>query len=278
MKIKELLTKKYGGLPGWAWFAVAVGGVAIGLYFYSRNKSTAAATTTSATTDATSASTNASATDNSVGTTGYGDYSAVGSTAGGANGTGNTVINLGNAATNPTNWLTTLVLTGSEPIPFYDSAGTPGATTLGNEIGTIPPNTTVTATGPELVGAWNQPNGSENWYPVVYNGQAGFISAYYVANASSSIQNQPVAHPIPDPGPGAGPSGSSGKTYTTTKSASLEVKPGQSSGKVTVPSGSTVNLLSNTTENGPGSLKNKKYYNVSYKGKNGWIGDDAISV
>lgn len=277
--MKEFLIKKYGGLPLWAWGLAGVAGVGIGLYFYSRNKSntntTAPASTTSGSTGDNST---ASTTDASVGTTGYGDYSAVGPNAGGANGTG-TTINIGTPATNPSNWLTTLVLTSSGPVPLYDSAGTAGSSTLGNQIGTIPANSTIQATGPELTGAWNQPNGSELWYPVVYNGVAGFVNAYYVANASTQMQNSPVPTPVVNPTtPTTGTTAAiKGKTFKTTKAGSLEDNP---RGKVlaTVPSGASITVLANTPKPDPQKGSTKKYYWVSYGSKKGWFGDDNFTV
>lgn len=187
MDFKGVLTKKYGGLPGWSWGLVVIGGLVVGLYFYNRSKTT---TKTPATTTPVSPTTDAS-----VGTTGYGDYSALGPNAG-STGQGNTTINVGVPATNPNNWLGTLNLTSNGPIPLYATSGNAGDTTLPQKLSDIPSGSTITATGPELVGAWAPTqNGSELWYPVVYNGQAGFVSAYYVANASVQIQNATVPPP-----------------------------------------------------------------------------------
>lgn len=208
MKLKELLTKKYAGLPGWGWLLIAGGGVVAGLYLYNRAKTQKAATSTTAT----DASTQQPVDLTQAGTTGYGDYSAVGSSAG-QSAPGATTINIGVPATNPSNWLATLILTNSGPVPLYDSAGTPGAHELGNQVGTIPGGSQIQATGPEVVGSWLANNQSELWYPIAYNGQAGFINAYYVASANSSIQNNPVVPPVTNPP----------KTYTVT-SADLKLK------------------------------------------------------
>jgi hypothetical protein len=201
MKFKELLTKKYADLPLWAWLLVGTVGVGTGIYLLRRAKA--------GSTKPADAIANPSTGDSTAiipsGNPGYGDYSAVGSSAGQA-APGATVINIGQPASNPSNWLTTLILTNNGPVPMYDSAGTPGGTDLGNQLATIPGGSQIQATGPELVGAWLRNNLSELWYPVVYNGQSGFINAYYVANASSGIQNNPIP-PIPTQPP---------KTYTIT--------------------------------------------------------------
>lgn len=204
-ELKSILTKEYGKLPLWAWGLVALGGIGIGLYFYKRANSSKSSSTTS-TIGQTTNTANSNPLD-LVGSTGQGDYTASG---GNANSPGQTVINVG-VPTNPSNWLTTLYLTNNGPVPMYDQAGTAGSHTLGQQIATIPGGNTVQATGPEQVGAWLSNNTSELWYPVVYQGQSGYVNAYYVANASTGIQNNPVTPPATN------------STYTITAS-DLKVK------------------------------------------------------
>lgn len=257
MNIQELLQKKYGGLPVWAWGLVVIGGVLVGVYFYRRSKSTTTATSQTATT------TNQSPLaplQSAVGQEGYGNYTPTG---GNANQPGTTVINVG-APTNPSNWLTTLYLTNSGPVPMYDQPGSAGSTTLGTQIATIPGGSQVQATGPEQVGSWLSNNTSELWYPVVYQGQSGYVNAYYVSNASSSINNQPTQQP------------------TTTSVAAAQNGPiantpggtnvgGKNIGSVK--KGDTLTLLSTS------GVTNKygTYYNISTPTiSNGWVSSKTI--
>lgn len=184
MDIKAFIKKDIGGLPVWAWILAGTGGIAVGLFLYRRSKMP---TSASSTPDST---TSANTTDG--GQAGYGDYQPAGSNAGNQTPTGAT-INIGVPAT-PSNWATSLILSNSHPINLYATAGQPGGLPDA-VIGSIPQGSTVQATGPEVVGAWNVPNGSELWYPVVYNGSPGFVSAADVSNASTSINNQQVPTP-----------------------------------------------------------------------------------
>lgn len=254
MDIKALLKKDIAGLPVWTWGLVGIGGVAIGLYFYRRAKSTSDTSTPQGTDTTTPIDTVS---------TGYGDFQPSGSNAGNTQPTGAT-INIGVPAT-PSNWLTSVILKAGSPVNEYASAGQPGG--LPDAIvGTIPGGTTVQATGPEIVGAWNVPNGSELWYPIVYQGVPGFVSAADVSNASTSIGNQPV----PPPPVNAKP------TLKTTAKAPLADTPGGThvGGKniLDIPKGATVTLESNT----PVQNKYGTYYNVSYNGHNGWVNKTTI--
>lgn len=177
MDIKQLLNKDIGGLPAWVWGIAGLGGIGLGYYFYSRAKSGSSTSTTDTTTPVSPAIPD-------IGT-------PVGPSAGNQQPTGAT-INIGVPAT-PTNWLTSIIL-ANHPVNEYASAGTPGGLPDA-VIGTIPANSTVQATGPEVVGAWNIPNGSELWYPVTYNGIPGFVSAYDVVNSSTTIGTTPVTPP-----------------------------------------------------------------------------------
>jgi hypothetical protein len=203
IEIPAFLKKDYGGLPGWAWGLAAIGGIGVGYYIYSKHKTALATASTPTSTSQDTTSPSASP--------GMGDYQALGSNAGNQTPTGAT-INIGVPAT-PSNWLTTLILTGSHPVNLYQTAGTPGGTPDA-VIGTLAAGISVQATGPEVVGAWNVPNGSELWYPIVYNSQVGFVSAADVSNASSTISNQPI--PVPPiasfPGPNQQPA--QGSTFT----------------------------------------------------------------
>lgn len=270
MDVKGLLTKKYGGLPVWAWGLVAVGGIGVGLYFYNRNKTASAtATPTGATTDTTGT------TDASVGTTGYGDYSALGPNAG-ESGTGTTTININ--PTNPANLLQTLILTSNGPVPLYATYGTPGdltGTSLGQPIAQVPSGSTIQATGPEVTGAYLPPGNSEMWYPVVYQGQAGYINSHFVANSSGTITGSPVTFPVPNPPPV--PVQPTGVASVTVKIAGqLADKPGgtNNGGKnlASLSVGEQGSLLSNT----PTTWNGTKYYNVQFNGVTGWVRNTTI--
>lgn len=251
MDIKAFFKKDIAGLPTWAWGLAALGGIGLGLYFYRKAQVSKAVPPV--------------APDNTSMDAGMGDFVPAGPNAGNQQPTGAT-INIGVPST-PSNWLTLLILTSAHPVSLYASAGQPGG--LPDAIvATIPPGTTLQATGPEVVGAWNVPNGSELWYPAVYQGTPGFVSAADVSNASTSIGNQPVTPPpVADK-----------TTATTTTSGWLSDKPGGTNpgigGKniVNVPKGATVTIESNT----PTTNKYGTYYNVSFNGKTGWINKKTI--
>lgn len=273
MDIKGVLTKKYADLPLWAWLAIAGVGVGVGIFLYRRSKgNTTASNTTSATTTPTDTTGNAIS-----GSTGYGDYSAVGSSAGGANNPGQTIINIGTPASNPSNWSTMLVLTNAGPVPLYDSAGTPGGHDLGNQVGTIPGGSDVQATGPEQVGAWLSNQQSELWYPVSYNQQQGYVSAYYVANASSSIGTQPTGTPTPTSSTikirSKTPIDPANSTQT---GVPLLPKAAPGNSIASIPFGTTVNktgdqVTGSTSKTKDGKTSSNKYYPVSFSGKNGFV-------
>lgn len=254
MDIKAFFKKDIAGLPVWSWVLIGVGGVGLGLYFYRKNKaSTSTTDTTTATGDSTSPNDQLSS--------GYGDYQPAGSNAGNAQPTGAT-INIGIPAT-PSNWATTLIL-ANHPVNLYASAGSPGG--LPDQvIDTIPSGTNVVATGPEVVGAWNVPNGSELWYPVVYNSKPGYISAADVSNASTNITNQQQQPPQVD------------MTVKAVIDGPVADTPGGSNvgGKTigNVKKGDTITLVSMS----PTKNKYGTYYNISFKGNtNAWINSKTI--
>lgn len=257
MDIKSFLKKDIAGFPTWVWGIIAVGGIGLGLYFYRR--SSASSTGSPASTTPVDQSTSA------TGQAGYGDYQAAGPNAGNGQPTGAT-INIGIPAT-PSNWATSLIL-ANHPVNLYATAGTPGGTPDA-VIDTIPGNSQVQATGPEVVGAWNTPNGSELWYPVTYNGKPGFISAQDVLNATSTITNQPVQQPPPTK--------FSVKTVT---SGPISDKPGGTNPGIggknlgTVPRGATLVL----EDAKPSTNKYGTYYHVSWPEKNitGYVNKKTI--
>ena len=184
----DFLLKEFHGLPVWTWGIAGVGGIGLGYYFYNKSKTAQANAANLAAAQAASTSPAVNPADVS----GLGNYQAAGPYAGGFNSQPAT-INIGTPST-PSNWLTSIILTTSHAVNEYATSGTPGGLP-DSVIATIPAGSTVQATGPEIVGAWNIPNGSELWYPVTYQGIPGFVSAYDVVNANTQIGNSPVPPP-----------------------------------------------------------------------------------
>lgn len=266
MDIKGLLQKKLGGLPVWAWGLVAVGGIGVGLYFYNKNKTAAAtATPTGATTTPT--------TDASVGTTGYGDYSAEGPNAG-LSGGGTTTININ--PSNPANLLQTLVLTSNGPIPLYANTGTSGDLTgqsLGQPVETVPSGSTIQATGPEVTGAYLPPGNSEMWYPVVYQGMAGFINSHFVANSSGTTTSSPVTLP---PVTTSQPVQPGVASVTVKLAGQLASTPGGTNNKGKNLASLSVGEQGSLLSNSPTTFNGTKYYNVQFNGVTGWVRNTTI--
>ena len=254
----KFLTKDFHGMPTWVWIVAGLGGVGLGYYFYRRSKTSQAAA---------AANTAAAAATPQVPDIG----TPVGPNAGNQTPTGAT-INIGVPAT-PSNWLTSLVLESSHPVNEYASAGQPGGLPDA-VIGTIPAGSTVQATGPEIVGAWNTPNGSELWYPVTYNGTAGFISAQDVANASTAIGSSPVP-PVPVTN-----SGTIRAKGTSSYDKSHNGVPFWNSPTGTsteqIPYGTSVVVLK-TGVKGTNHSNGGNYTQVSWSGKQGYVASQDMS-
>lgn len=253
---KALLNKDIGGLPLWVWGIAGLGGIGLGYYFYSRAKAGSAST--------------ASATDTTPQDAGMGSYQAAGPNAGNT-GTPGATINIGVPAT-PSNWLTSIIL-ANHPVNEYASAGQPGGLPDA-VIATIPANSTVQATGPEVVGAWNIPNGSELWYPVTYNGIPGFVSAYDVVNSSTTIGTQPVTPPTTTTTGKIRSKQTTGPfaNYDKTHSGVPFYSQLGSTTKNTIPYDTSVTILqSGLTGPSTGSTGSKAYAKISWNTTQGYV-------
>lgn len=154
----NFLLKDFHGMPMWVWIVAGVAGLGLGYYLYTKNKANQSITPTPDTTPVDNIPTGNNAPQQP------------------------TTINL-SLPPGPNGIQTTLTLVSTHPVNLYASAGQVGGSPDA-VIGTIPAGSTVQATGPEVVGAWNKPGGSELWYPVIWNTLAGYISAEDVANAN----------------------------------------------------------------------------------------------
>lgn len=203
--MKELLTKKYAGLPGWAWLLIGVAGIGAGVllirYQKSKTPTTAAGLTPATTPDLTTG--NASGTESNpttgeVGSNGIIDNPFPETNVGGNqipiippgyqaiyDQNGN-IIGFEPIPTPPTSTPPTPTpglegiirsstgqgydKTNPEGIPFRTSPG-------GAESSKVPFGATVQITGKAISGPPNAKGGSTQWYPASYSGQTGFISS-----------------------------------------------------------------------------------------------------
>lgn len=202
--MKELLTKKYAGLPGWAWLIVGAAGIGLGVFFI-RKQSSTTGTPSDLTAQSTPDLTTADTTSDATGTVG-----SVG---------GNGVINNPFPETNINGNQVPIIPAGYQAI--YDNSGN----IVGYE--PTPPNNTST---PGNSGSGNSGSGS------------GIIS-YVTTKAGASLETTP--HDI-----------GGGKNI------------------LTLPLGAILTYVSGPIPDPTGAKKD--YYLVSYGGKIGWVGSDAV--
>lgn len=211
--MKEFLTKKYGGLPGWSWLLIGVAGIGAGylLIRWQRSKQTPttgaglnASTTPDLTTGNTSGAESNPAT-GEVGSNGIIDNPFPETNVGGNQ---VPIIPPGYQAVYDQNGN----IIGFEPIPTSPTSGTPPPTSTppvttpnlqglirsstgqgydkthpggiplrtspgGATSSEVPFGATVSITGGAKTGPVNAKGGSTQWYPVKFGSQTGFISA-----------------------------------------------------------------------------------------------------
>lgn len=193
MATGSFFTKETAGLPNWAWGAVVLVGVGVGVVFMKLNKpSTSTPATGTTSTGQTGPSEAAANVDSQSGQVPIYIVTNPGSD---QSSTPTTTTPTPPPTTTPAP--PTYVVRASGKAPGYDSKNTgvplrssPG----GSTVTTVPFGATITSPGQPVYGPENLKNGSTLWYPAVYNGQAGYISAWdlMLSGSDNSRANYPT--------------------------------------------------------------------------------------
>jgi hypothetical protein len=199
-KITDLLTKETAGLPNWAWVAVVIVGGGVGYLFVRSNQGSSAGTSTTSADGSTDTSTAGA---NAVSQPSDTDYSQ-GLSSGNANGSSPVYVLSTSVPTSTTTTAGTATqqvtirdrqTTG--PSAAYDKthpqgvpvhSGTSGQTPT---VKTVPFASSVTVTGPAVIGAANTGNGQGGtvyWYPVQ---GGGYISSFDIVGIGGGGIMQP---------------------------------------------------------------------------------------